>query len=135
MCKSRKLSERMKWYQVKTTAPLVPAKGESWKGSKCCCCSLVPQSCVTLCDPMDRSPPGSPLHGISQAWFHFYSKDYLGGAVKRMVWNREQEIQLKSLWKQPQKERDDEGQTKGCIPGHMEKVRILDMLVKQVNRS
>ena len=24
------------------------------------------QSCVTLCDPMDRSLPGSSVHGISQ---------------------------------------------------------------------
>ena len=27
----------------------------------------VAQSCPTLCDPMNRSPPGSPVHGISQA--------------------------------------------------------------------
>ena len=31
------------------------------------------QSCVTLCDPMDCSPPGSSVHGILQArileWF------------------------------------------------------------------
>ena len=25
------------------------------------------QSCPTLCDPMDRSPPGSPVPGILQA--------------------------------------------------------------------
>ena len=25
------------------------------------------QSCPTLCDPMDRSPPGSSVHRISQA--------------------------------------------------------------------
>ena len=28
---------------------------------------LVPQSCLTLCDPVDCSPPGSPVHGILQA--------------------------------------------------------------------
>ena len=28
---------------------------------------LMAQSCPTLCDPMDSSPPGSSLHGISQA--------------------------------------------------------------------
>ena len=28
---------------------------------------LVAQSCRTLCDPMDCSPPGSSVHGISQA--------------------------------------------------------------------
>ena len=27
----------------------------------------VAQSCPTLCDPMDRSPPGSSIHGIFQA--------------------------------------------------------------------
>ena len=31
------------------------------------CCCLVAKSCPTLCDPMDRSPPGSSVHGISQA--------------------------------------------------------------------
>ena len=28
---------------------------------------LVPQSCPTLCDPMDCIPPGSSVHGILQA--------------------------------------------------------------------
>ena len=28
---------------------------------------LVAQLCPTLCDPMDDSPPGSPVYGISQA--------------------------------------------------------------------
>ena len=28
---------------------------------------LVTQSCPTLCHPMDCSPPGSSVHGISQA--------------------------------------------------------------------
>ena len=28
---------------------------------------LVAQSCLTLCDPTDLSPPGSPVHGILQA--------------------------------------------------------------------
>ena len=29
-------------------------------------CGLVPESCLTLCDPMDYSPPGSSVHEISQ---------------------------------------------------------------------
>ena len=29
--------------------------------------SEVAQSCPTLCDPVDRSPPGSLVHGILQA--------------------------------------------------------------------
>ena len=28
---------------------------------------LVAQSCLTLCDPMDCSPPGSSVHGILPA--------------------------------------------------------------------
>ena len=31
-----------------------------------CCCSVT-QSCLTLCNSMDRSPPGSSVHGILQA--------------------------------------------------------------------
>ena len=30
-------------------------------------CVLVAQSCPTLCNPMDGSPPGSSVHGILQA--------------------------------------------------------------------
>ena len=29
--------------------------------------ALVTQSCLTSCDPMDYSPPGSSIHGIFQA--------------------------------------------------------------------
>ena len=32
-----------------------------------CCCCLVAKLCPTLWDPMDCSPPGSSVHGISQA--------------------------------------------------------------------
>ena len=30
------------------------------------CCRLVTKSCLTLCDSMDCSPPGSSVHGILQ---------------------------------------------------------------------
>ena len=30
-------------------------------------CAKSLQSCLTLCDPMDCSPPGSSVHGILQA--------------------------------------------------------------------
>ena len=33
-------------------------------------CVLVTQSCPTLCDPTDYSPPGSSVHGILQASCH-----------------------------------------------------------------
>ena len=32
-----------------------------------CCCGLVAKLCLTLCDSMDCSPPGSSVHGILQA--------------------------------------------------------------------
>ena len=32
-----------------------------------CVCVLVAQSCLTLCNSMDCSPPGSSVHGILQA--------------------------------------------------------------------
>ena len=32
-----------------------------------CVCVLVIQSCLTFCNPMDCSPPGSSVHGILQA--------------------------------------------------------------------
>ena len=31
-------------------------------------CAELLQSCLTLCDPMDYSPPGSSVQGILQAW-------------------------------------------------------------------
>ena len=33
----------------------------------CVCACAVSQLCLTLCDPMDYSPPGSSVHGILQA--------------------------------------------------------------------
>ena len=35
-----------------------------WQTQKCI---LLAQSCLTLCDPMDHSPPGPSVHGILQA--------------------------------------------------------------------
>ena len=32
-----------------------------------CVCAQSPQLCLTLCNPMDCSPPGSSVHGILQA--------------------------------------------------------------------
>ena len=31
-----------------------------------CCCSLIAKLCLTLCEPVDYSPPGSSVHGIPQ---------------------------------------------------------------------
>ena len=43
---------------------LQPPAGQAAMRSKCL---LVAQSCLTLCDPTDFSPPGSIVHGILQA--------------------------------------------------------------------
>ena len=45
--------------------PLVPAK--DYKPIFECVRAKSLQSCVTLCDPMDHSPPSSSVHGILQA--------------------------------------------------------------------
>ena len=37
----------------------------NWIYIQCVC--MHAQSCLTLCDPMDSSPPGSSVHGIVQA--------------------------------------------------------------------
>ena len=39
---------------------------QSFRGCVCVFTKLL-QSCPTLCDPVDCSPPGSSVHGISQA--------------------------------------------------------------------
>ena len=43
------------------------AHSPSSRGALSCCCCLVAQSCPTLCDTIDCSPPGSSVHGILQA--------------------------------------------------------------------
>ena len=40
---------------------------KGWGGIKLTAAAKSLQSCPTLCDPMDCSPPGSSAHGISQA--------------------------------------------------------------------
>ena len=52
-----------------------------------CCWCLVAKSCPTLCDPTDCSPPGSSVHGISQArvleWVPFpFAGDLLTRGIK-----------------------------------------------------
>ena len=42
-------------------------QGNPMQGCVVLCCVLVAQSCLTLCDPMDCSPPGSSVHEIFQA--------------------------------------------------------------------
>ena len=52
--------------------------------------SLVTLLCPTVCDPMDYSPPGSSVHGISQArntaaGYHFlFPQDLADPGIKSM---------------------------------------------------
>ena len=40
---------------------------KKWDIPAAACCCLIAKPCLTLCDPMDSSPPGSSVHGILQA--------------------------------------------------------------------
>ena len=60
---------------------------QQWSITLCCC--LVTKLWLTLCDPMDCSPPASSIHGISQArileWVVFPSRgDLPGPEIKPM---------------------------------------------------
>ena len=50
---------------MKENDALVPPEETTVVKVGCCC--LVAQSCPTLCESMDYKPPGSSVHGISQA--------------------------------------------------------------------
>ena len=76
--------------------------------------SEVTQSCLTLSDPMDRSPPGSSVHGIFQArvleWgaiafsniLHCCYCCYVASVVSDSVWpHRQQPIRLLGPWDSP----------------------------------
>ena len=45
------------------------------------------QSCLTLCSPMDCSPPRSSVHGIFQATILEYSHAFLQGVFPTQGWN------------------------------------------------
>ena len=66
----RKRNERKregKWFAlgaVTTVDGDIKQHGILWLQRLTC---LIPKSCPTLCNPMDRSLPGSSVHGISQA--------------------------------------------------------------------
>ena len=49
----------------------------------------VAQSCPTLCDPMDCSPPGSSVHGIFQAWIlEWVAISFSRGCSRPRDWTR-----------------------------------------------
>ena len=55
---------------VSCTAEVASSREVGMVGQKAqvdCVKVLITQSCPTLCDPVDSSPPGSSVHGILQA--------------------------------------------------------------------
>ena len=50
------------------------------------CEVLVAQSCLTLCDPMDCSPPGSSAHGLFQATLEWAAIPFSRGSSRPMDW-------------------------------------------------
>ena len=65
-------NQKTKWvsvfsaHKIKALKPKL-GEDENVPQSKLACGVLVAHSCLTLCDPMDCSPPGSSVHGILQA--------------------------------------------------------------------
>ena len=54
----------------------------------CVCMFSVTQSCLTLCDPMDYSPPGSSVHGIFQARIlEWVAISFSRGSFQPRDWN------------------------------------------------
>ena len=69
MLKSRDITLPTKVHLAKATVfPEVMYGCESWTIKKTAAAAARSlQSCPTLCDPIDCSPPGSSVHGIVQA--------------------------------------------------------------------
>ena len=66
--KSRDISLPTKVHIVQAMVfPVVMYGCESWTIKKAAAAAKSLQSCPTLCDPIDGSPPGSPVPGILQA--------------------------------------------------------------------
>ena len=65
--KSRDISLSTKAHLVKAMVfPMVMYGCESWTVKSAAAAAKSLQSCPTLCDPRDGSPPGSPVPGILQ---------------------------------------------------------------------
>ena len=69
LCSTRGGARRPGYTPAAERMPQPLAAGEAaGKGSCCCCCCWVAQLCMTLCNPMECSTPGFPVHGISHPW-------------------------------------------------------------------
>jgi len=64
------MPQELSWYKVKWESQIIkqhvqPYPNCIYTGAAAAAKSL--QSCLTLCDPIDGGPPGSPVPGILQA--------------------------------------------------------------------
>ena len=67
----RKMNSPYCWWECKLVQSL-------WRKICCCCCSVA-QSCLTLCDSMDCSTPGFPVHHhlpVNHLYKYIKSKKY-----------------------------------------------------------
>ena len=87
----------------------------------CCFCGLVAKLCPTLCDPMECSPPGFSVHGISQArileWLPFLFPGNLphpGIQPASPAWQGDSVLQYKRKTNKKRKHTLKRG---GCVMG------------------
>ena len=97
--------EKSEYLQVRNINPKLSP-------NKCFCCfCLVTQSCLTLCNPMDCSPPGSSVHGILQARIlEWVAIPFSRGSSQRRNWTQSpawQAVSLLGLWGNPNVTVDD----------------------------
>ena len=57
-----------------------------------------PQSCPTLCGPIDGSPPGSPIPGILQAMCPYWVGSVVGSGESQVLKCLKQSEQVSLLW-------------------------------------
>ena len=90
-----------KWLSISGSPKTIRRNGWLFSHVLCVCMCVKPfQSCLTLCDPMDCSPPGSSVHGILQAkilewvvslssWGSFWPRDqtHVSGTGRRSLYN------------------------------------------------
>ena len=57
----------LEWVAISSSRGSSQLRASTWEAHIYCGGGLVAKSCLTLCDTMDCSPPGSSIHGILQA--------------------------------------------------------------------
>ena len=64
--------------------------------------AVLGQLCLTLCDPMDRNPPGSPVHGILQArTLEWVAMSSSRGSSQSRDWTQSPAFQVDPLPSEP----------------------------------